>query len=68
MNRLANPYWPPLDEHEQVLAWRTERLLELGYPVDQALHLADRPDVDVHELEQLIHRGCTPETAARILG
>lgn len=55
-----------VDEHDQVLAWRTERLLELGYPVDEAIRLADTP-VDVHQLEQLIARGCPPATAARIL-
>jgi hypothetical protein len=48
-----------------VLRWRTERLIALGYPARGAARLA-ATSVDTHELERLIRMGCPPETAVRI--
>lgn len=66
MENRARLEAPPADEHDQVLAWRTRRLLELGYPVDQAIRHATEP-LDLHDVENLIRRGCAPELAVRIL-
>lgn len=52
-------------EHVRVFEWRRQRLRALGYPSNAATRLA-LSDVDVHELERLIRRGCSPELAARI--
>jgi hypothetical protein len=57
--------WRRLDEELDVIRWRTQRLLGLGYEPDEAAHLAFSP-VDIHELEHLIGHGCPPETAVRI--
>lgn len=54
---------PPAD----VTAWRRCRLLEAGFPGALATALACQPGVDVHELLQLVDRGCPPALAARIL-
>ncbi|MGZ4436566.1 MAG: hypothetical protein ACXVXE_09975 [Nocardioidaceae bacterium] len=54
---------PPLD----VVSWRRCRLLEAGFPAGLAVALARDPGVDLHELLQLVDRGCPPELAARIL-
>ena len=54
-----------LDDGLTVLCWRTERLLALGYELREAAYLAIS-DVDVHELERLIGKGCPAETAVRI--
>jgi hypothetical protein len=57
--------WRHLDDELSILRWRTERLVELGYELRQAAFLA-LSQVDVHELERLIGKGCPPETAVRI--
>ena len=53
---------PPLD----VVAWRTCRLREAGFPALLARDLA-RQRVDLHALLELVDAGCPPELAARIL-
>jgi hypothetical protein len=57
--------WPRLEDDLRVLRWRIERLLALGYRRREATSLA-ASQVDIHELERLIARGCPPETAVRI--
>ena len=57
--------WRSLDDDLTVLRWRTERLVALGYDLREATFLAIS-QIDVHELERLIGRGCPPATAVRI--
>ena len=57
--------WRQLDDELNVLRWRTERLLALGYEFRRAALLA-YSGVDIHELERLIRKGCPPATAERI--
>lgn len=57
--------WRSLDGALVVLRWRTERLVALGYDLREATFLAIS-QIDVHELERLIGRGCPPATAVRI--
>ena len=57
----------PSDYHDQVTAWRFRRLLDAGLDYPQAAHLAALPGVDLHELLNLIDRGCPAHLAARIL-
>lgn len=57
--------WRRHDDDLQVVRWRTERLLALGYDLHDAAHLA-LSQVDVHELERLIGTGCPLATAVRI--
>jgi hypothetical protein len=48
--------------------WRLERLIIAGYPVDLAVTIATRVDVDLHQAVELVTtRGCTPELAGAIL-
>ena len=54
---------PPGD----VTTWRRCRLLDAGFPPDLATNLACTPGVDLHEVLQLVDRGCAPALAARIL-
>jgi hypothetical protein len=53
---------PPVE----VVAWRTCRLREAGFPPTLAEGLA-AGRVDLHALLQLVDAGCPPELAARIL-
>jgi hypothetical protein len=50
-----------------VLLWRYERLEDAGYPVDAAIALAERSDVDLHSACDLLTRGATVSEALRIL-
>jgi len=55
-------------ELERVERWRAAELVRVGFAGDDAVALAARPDVDLHEAFALIERGCPPELAVRILG
>jgi hypothetical protein len=54
-------------ESERVARWRAERLERAGFPPDAALELSERIDVDLHRAIGLLDRGCSVETALRIL-
>ena len=55
-------------ELERVERWRTAELIRVGFAGDDALALAARTDVDLHEAIELVGRGCPPELAVQILG
>jgi hypothetical protein len=55
-------------ELDRVERWRTAELMRVGYPGDDAVALAARFDVDLHDAIALVERGCPPELAVRILG
>ena len=55
-----------LDHELEVIRWRTERLLHIGYELREAERLA-LSRIDIHELEQLVRKGCPLETAVRIV-
>ena len=52
---------------DAVVRWRMLVLLRAGYAWDDALELATETDVDLHLAVDLVNRGCTSETARRIL-
>ena len=49
------------------VAWRTERLREAGLPRELARRVAADRAYDLHEVLELLDRGCPPELALRIL-
>ena len=55
-------------ETERVERWRTAELMRVGFAGDDAVALAARTDVDLHEAIELVRRGCPVELAVRILG
>ncbi len=55
-------------EIDRVERWRTAELMRVGFAGDDAVALAARLDVDLHEAIELVRRGCPPELAVRILG
>jgi hypothetical protein len=55
-------------ELERVERWRTAELMRVGFPGDDAVALAARTDIDLHEAIELVQRGCPPDIAVRILG
>jgi len=57
----------PESEIEKVVRWRAETLERAGFEAVVALELASRVEVDLHRAIELLERGCSPETAARIL-
>jgi hypothetical protein len=54
-------------ESERVVRWRTERLERAGFPAEAALALGEHTEVDLHHAIGLLDRGCSVETALRIL-
>lgn len=50
-----------------MLSWRQMQLLRAGFDSEQAARLAADRAVDLHELIDLIDRGCPPEVATRIV-
>ncbi|MDX6399590.1 MAG: hypothetical protein QOF27_196 [Gaiellaceae bacterium] len=52
---------------ETVLSWRTDTLLRAGFDSYGALDLALADHVDLHAAVALVERGCSPQTALRIL-
>ena len=54
-----------LEAELEVIRWRTERLLGIGYELHEAARLA-LSRIDIHELGHLVGNGCPLETAVRI--
>jgi hypothetical protein len=54
------------NERSKVESWRLHVLIEAGYPLPLAERLAGS-EADLHVAVDLVHAGCTPETAAEIL-
>lgn len=54
-------------ETDRVRRWRLDQLVRAGYAPRDAAVLSARLDIDLHEAVALVKRGCTPETALRIL-
>ena len=54
-------------EDGRVVRWRLETLVRAGYPETDALLLAELTLVDLHLATDLLRRGCSPDTALRIL-
>ena len=54
-------------ELDRVESWRTEELIRAGYNPSDAIALAARHDIDLHEAVELLDKGCPIETAIDIL-
>jgi hypothetical protein len=52
---------------DEVVRWRCERLVESGFAPPLATMIARNAHYDLHELIELVERGCQPELAVRIL-
>ena len=50
-----------------VVDWRTRRLELAGVPTPLAQYLARTEEIDLHEMLDLLDRGCPPHLAVRIL-
>ena len=56
-----------LDSDLEVVQWRRRVLVRAGYTDEEALELAPRPHVDLHQAVDLLGEGCSSETAVKIL-
>jgi len=54
-------------EAEEVVRWRSEQLVEAGFPLPLATGVAGNAHYDLHALIELVERGCQPDLAVRIL-
>jgi hypothetical protein len=58
---------PPIDiDRSRLVGWRFGVLLGAGVEARLALRLAERADVDIHEVVDLVAGGCPAAVAARI--
>jgi hypothetical protein len=49
-----------------VVTWRRDRLLAAGFDAGVAFDFAHDATIDLHDLLDLVDRGCPPALAARI--
>jgi hypothetical protein len=54
-------------QRADVLRWRHQQLVDSGFALPLAEHLATDARYDLHALIELVEKGCPPELAARIL-
>jgi hypothetical protein len=52
---------------DDVFAWRRSQLVRSGFPQRLAEQIADDGLYDLHQLIELVERGCPPDLACRIL-
>jgi hypothetical protein len=52
---------------DDVFAWRRSQLVRSGFSERLAAHVADEGRYDLHQLIELVEKGCPPELALRIL-
>ena len=57
----------PNHEQNGVIAWRCTQLVRSGFPEEAAASVAEDDRYDLHELVELVERGCPPELALRIV-
>lgn len=63
----AAPAAAPVDvDRSRLVGWRFGLLLGAGVEARLALRLAERTDVDIHEVMDLVADGCPAAVAARI--
>lgn len=55
------------NDRTEWVRWRAGRLRKAGFPADLAERLAQQGRLDLHELLELVDRGCPPDLAARIV-
>jgi hypothetical protein len=63
----GKPPQDPAGVRARWASWRAQRLRSAGFPAVLAERLAGEREVDLHELLELVDRGCPPHLATRIL-
>ena len=53
-------------EPDPVRTWRLEQLLALGFTHEEAVELADSPDVELEQVRRLVDAGAPLELVSRI--
>ncbi len=66
---MTGAQFEQLEETEAVemLRWRFDVLLRVGFDIEQAAVIAANVEIDLHDAENLMQRGCPPELVLRIL-
>lgn len=54
-------------ESQEVESWRRAELVQCGFPPKLAARVSRDERYDLRELIELVHGGCTPAVAVRIL-
>jgi hypothetical protein len=67
MPKVAPVLPADLPDRWKAVLWRQEELERAGYPLSDAMAIAERVDVDLHDACDLVVRGATPKQALDIL-
>jgi hypothetical protein len=54
-------------ESVQLLTWRRDQLVVIGFPLPLASRIARDSRYDIHALIELVERGCPADLAVRIV-
>jgi hypothetical protein len=54
-------------DSQAVVNWRRTELIQCGFPRQLAARVARDERYDLHQLIELVHEGCSPALAVRIL-
>ena len=54
-------------ERHEVVRWRSDQLVDAGFPLPVAARLGKDARYDLHALIELVERGCPPGVAVRIV-
>jgi hypothetical protein len=65
--RMATLTDTQLDQALTVEQWRYDVLLEAGYPKPLAKVIAMSHTIDLHQAVRMVHQGCDPILASKIL-
>ena len=58
---------PKQREAQAVVHWRRRELMQCGFPRQLAARIARDERYDLHQLLELVHQGCSPALAVRVL-
>jgi hypothetical protein len=61
------PAEPKQGDAQAVVKWRRVELMQCGFPRSLAARVAQDERYDLHQLIDLVHQGCSPALAVRIL-
>jgi hypothetical protein len=69
MRHQPNMRTAAYSEHQRddLFAWRRSQLVRSGFSHRLATHVADDGRYDLHQLIELVEKGCPPKLALRIL-
>jgi len=67
LTKLDEQVRAPSEEEIKVRLFKQRMLVHAGFSIKSAGEIAQRRDIDWHDAVRLLEKGCSPETAEKIL-